>query len=60
MAREAKWMNKILGNFPKQSCAVKDNKGNHCLETPVNYIIKEGKEFLLCDKCYKSWVLRPL
>lgn len=36
----------------KNKCAVTDSDGNHCPETPMTSLIVNGKELMLCYRCF--------
>lgn len=37
------------------SCAVQDNKGNHCPDKPVNFLEHNGKTIGLCERCFNNY-----
>jgi len=43
-----------LGKWVAQ-CAVHDNKGRHCLDSPVHYIEYRGEKVGLCERCFLNF-----
>jgi len=43
-----------LGKWVAQ-CAVHDNKGQHCPDTPVHYVEYRGERVGLCERCFLNF-----
>jgi hypothetical protein len=43
-----------LGDAGREECAVHDEKGRHCPETPTRSMEWGGRKLRLCERCYEN------